>query len=111
MSDTITHYKPVYKTKESEENLILQIALPGVLKEHIALKTENFHLKLEATREKKAEENWNLISQTNNPDTYALEMKVNNKFDLSKAEATFEKQVLKLILPIKDNEGKQLVIQ
>ena len=46
MSDTITQYTPQYKVNESEEKLLIRIALPGVKKEDIAIKTENAQLQL-----------------------------------------------------------------
>ena len=111
MSDTITQYTPQYKVNESEEKLLIRIALPGVKKEDIAIKTENAQLQLEAKREHSSEENWNLISQTNEPEAYSLKLRINHKYDLSKTEASFEKNTLRLIVPVNDTRVQQLSIQ
>ena len=107
---TITQ-RPRYNISEEDSHLTLQIALPGAAKENVELQTEANLLRLQAERPSLHQQGWNLISGEEQADQYALELRINPQYDLSKAEASFDNNVLQLSIPTKETSERTLEIQ
>jgi HSP20 family molecular chaperone IbpA len=104
--------KPKYKVCKQNGKLRLAIALPGVNRKDISIKTENGKrgiVNVFAQRENPSHEKWSLVAGTPEPEAYALKLQIGYEYDLEKTEAKFEKNVLLLLVPV--HEVKQIFLE
>ncbi len=85
--------RPRFQTTENETGATLHIALPGVRKDDLKLNLLESNLKIEATR---------TAAAGAVPERYALNLRLGNRFDGSKAAATLESGVLTLTVPFRE---------
>jgi len=108
---TETSYKPKYNISETDENLQLAIALPGVKKEQVELSSESNILKISAKRGNDVPEAWSRISVSEAPTQYELNVRVADEYDISLTEAKFDKNVLRLTVPARIKKQFSLKIE
>jgi len=93
--------KPNYNISETDEAVEILVALPRVKKEDVSLTTEENRLRVVAQRQEEIPESWSLITGSEVADKYELNVTISNTYDVSNAEAKFEKNVLRLRVPAK----------
>lgn len=106
-SETATQAKsavvrPRFQTTENENGAVLTVALPGVRKEDLKLTLLESDLKIEATRTEAAGENWKSLREAATPAGYALNVRLNRRFDGTKSEATLDNGILTLRVPLRE---------
>lgn len=88
--------KPDYASETTEHGLVLNIELPGVLKENTKVTSEGSQLKVAAKRENNIPEDWQLINQAKITEEYELELELHEDFNLAETKASFANGILKL---------------
>jgi len=105
-----TVQRPQMRTREDENGVCLQVALPGVRKEDLKLTLHQSNLTLEAERTEERPENWKTHHESNSPRRYGLNVRLAARLDGTRTSASFENGVLTLQVPVRE-EAKPRQIQ
>lgn len=90
-SETPRTVRPAFSTREEESGVRLEVALPGVLKEDLKLKVHEGLLTLEALRK-----------DASPAIRYSLSVKLAERLDGERIQATLEDGVLKASVQLRD---------
>lgn len=105
-----TVQRPQILTREDENGVRLQVALPGVRREDLKLTLHQSDLTIEADRHEELPENWKTHRHSNSPRGYGLNVRLAARLDGTRTSASFENGVLTLQVPIRE-EAKPRQIQ
>jgi HSP20 family protein len=94
--------QPAFTTREDEQGIHLQVALPGVRKEDLKLSVREQVLTIEAARDNTVPADWTVHSAPPKSVTYQLNARLTPKFDGGAAKATLENGVLLLDIPVRE---------
>jgi HSP20 family protein len=97
-----TATRPQYRTREDENGVTLQIALPGVRKEDVKLTFHESSLRIDATRGDTVPEASKAYRGTGDIQRYALDLRLTNRLDGTKTTATIDAGVLTLRVPVRE---------
>lgn len=96
MTNQCNKVRPDYKSETTENGVVLNIELPGVLKENATITSEANTLSIRAKRENGIPEEWQLINQSKLTEEYTLELELSKDFNLADTKANFSNGILKL---------------
>lgn len=91
--------EPAWSATRREDGADVEVALPGVRKEHLTLEARGSRLVLEARRGGNAPAG-RLIHGEPAPDGYRLELRLGNSLDGSALSAKLESGLLRLSIPL-----------
>ena len=94
--------RPAFTTSETETGVTLQVALPGVRKEHLKVTINQSVLQLEATRATEVPDDWKAHSNHPKKVSYELGFQLAAKLDGGKVQAGLENGVLTLHIPVRE---------
>jgi HSP20 family molecular chaperone IbpA len=115
-----SNYSPLAETKvphpvdiyTTETHLVLDIACTGISKEDLEIQTQANILKVNYDKSKAEKENVEYIHKGIAKRSFNLGWKIDSKFDLSKADASFENGLLRIAIPFaKGSELKTVKIK
>ncbi len=86
--------KPLFRSRQTDDSVTLQIALPGAEKTQTTLTAKEGILIIEAPRT-------DLSDDTST--SYHLSLKISELLDTTQANASFELGVLNIVLPLKES--------
>ena len=101
-TDTLVR-QPAFTSRENEDGLQIQVALPGIAKEDLKLTVKQSVLHIEATRPNAVPADWQNHSGSPRPVSYQLNARIAQKFDGAGAKASLENGVLTLDIPIRED--------
>jgi len=96
MTNQCNAIKPDYTTETTEKGVILNIELPGVLKQNTSITSEANTLTVTAKRDNAIPEEWQVINQARLTEEYALELELSQDFNLADTKANFKNGILRL---------------
>jgi HSP20 family protein len=102
--------RPQVSTREDENGVHLQVALPGVRKDDLKLTIHESNLQIRAARHVDVPENWKAHRDLGGRIHYELNARLTDRLDGSRVSATLEDGVLSLFLPLRE-EAKPREIQ
>lgn len=114
------NYSPLAETKvphpvdiyTNETHLVFDIACTGISKEDLEIQTQANILKVNYDKSKNEGEGLEYIHKGIAKRSFNLGWKIDSKFDLTKAEASFENGLLRIAIPFaKGSELKNLKIK
>lgn len=97
-----TFQRPRFITSEDTSGSTVQIALPGVKKEDVALTLLEASLKIEAKRGDSVPADWKPHKQASSSADYALELQLGSRLDGTRTTATLDSGILTLKVPLKE---------
>lgn len=115
-----SNYSPLAETKvphpvdiyTNETHLVFDIACTGISKEDLEIQTQANILKVNYDKSKNEGEGLEYIHKGIAKRSFNLGWKIDSKFDLTKAEASFENGLLRIAIPFaKGSELKNLKIK
>lgn len=94
---------PETNIRKVDTGIIIEIDLPGVIRDKLSLNVEQNILKLEAYRATSPNEGSSLVSSGPTPEQYKLNLKLSDEIDSASIKATFRNGVLVLDAPRKES--------
>ena len=93
---------PAAVPHEDEKGVRLEVALPGVRKEDLKIKLNQFDLEISAPRYTNIPENWKTRGPAAPPVRYQFKAKLTQRLDGGKIQANLENGVLTLLIPFSE---------
>jgi len=107
-NNTFVNQKPAVNVSETDEQFMLEIAVPGLKKEDINLKIEKETLVISATKEEKTEETKdNYTRREFNFSNFERRFQLNETVDVENIKANFADGILNIVLPKVVEEKKE----
>lgn len=88
--------QPEYRVEKREDGVALHLALPGVPKEKLQVSTEKGLLTISGERTTDRPEDWKVVRDLNQPDSYKLAVRLHSDLDPSTIKANLALGVLSL---------------
>lgn len=109
-SDDVNAYYPKVDINEDENNIYVDADLPGMEKKDVKLTIENNALSLSGAREQKREENRKGYYRIErHSGRFERKFYLGENVDSTKAKAEFDKGVLKIVIPKKEDSKPKAI--
>jgi HSP20 family protein len=100
---------PVLDMKEDDETVTVTVELPGVAANDVQVSVRNLVLEIEAQKSEQGQDEQNLHTSERSRGTFARRVRLPEKVDSNRAEASMENGVLHLTLPKREARGRRQI--
>lgn len=106
---TLPTMQPRFNVERSEDQTVVQVALPGVPKDLIQIAFDKGILSVKSVRRANRPESWRPVHRELADVDYALQLRLTGPVDEEKLSATSSDGILTITLPVRESAKPRLI--